>query len=233
MPRADRVFVASQTTKNAFIALGYPDSSMRVIPEGTDLPARLLRPNPRFRQQIGIVCRLVRAKGVQYTLRAAPEILREFPKVQFLIAGEGRYRRQLERLVRELNLESSVRFLGFVKDAWQIYSQIDLLVHATFDQGDSMPIAILEAAVAGVPAVTTRVGGIPEIVQHERTGILVPPRDSGEIASAVLRLLRDPALTVRLGEQAKDFVTRNFVMSQVARQILDQLAPEVASANAC
>lgn len=216
-------FIISQSTRHALLKDGFPESVMKVLPVGVDAPRDIGSADRIGHFRAGIVCRLVRLKGVQDILRAAPQILKRFPNIEFLVAGEGRYRRTLEKLAIGLGISGFVRFLGFIENPLQVYAQIDVLAHTTFDPGDSMPTNILEAAAVGVPTVATRWAGIPEIVRDGETGLLVEPRDVNGIAEAILKLATDRQLSVRLGENARDYVTQNFSMKRVANAFIGQL----------
>ena len=227
MHEADLAFVVSRSTKDALAEDGFPTDKMYLLPVGIDVPAGLPPCPMDGAMKVGVVSRLLYFKGVQYVLRAVPEIIRQFPGTEFLIAGEGRYRPRLERLVGKLGIDASVRFLGFKEDPWEVYRRISVLVHATFDPGDSMPTSILEAAAAGVPSVATRWSGIPEIVRDGETGLLVPVHDLDALTGAIKRLLEDGQFASRLGARAREFVLENFTMKQVARSFVEHLEASV------
>lgn len=226
MHAADLAFVVSRSTKEALEQSGFPTEKMCLLPVGIEAPPDL-PPRTDGVMRVGVVSRLLHLKGVHYVLKAAPEIIRQFPGVEFLVAGEGRYRPRLERLVKELGINSSVRFLGFVENPWEVYRQISILVHATFDPGDSMPTSILEAAALGVPSVATRWSGIPEIVRDGETGLLVPVHDQAALTNAIAQLLGDKQLAARLGGRAREFVLENFTIERTARSFVDRLQSSV------
>jgi len=227
MRAVDLAFVVSRSTKDALAQDGFPRDKMYLLPVGIEVPAGL-PPRPMDgAMKVGVVSRLLYFKGVQYVLRAAPEILRQFPGIEFLIAGEGRYRPRLERLAKKLGIGECVKFLGFKEEPWEVYRRIRILVHATFDPGDSMPTSILEAAAAGVPSVATRWSGIPEIIRDGETGLLVPVHDVDALTGAIKRLLGDGQFAARLGARAREFVLENFTMKQVARSFAEQMEASV------
>jgi glycosyltransferase involved in cell wall biosynthesis len=223
MLHADTVFVFSESTRQALANDGFPESRMTVLPEAIDVPRTLPPRQAKNKAKVGVVSRLHYSKGVQDVLSAAALLLRVLPDVEFLIAGDGPYRPTLERLTRKLGIEDSVQFLGFMRDPWRIMSQIDVLAHATFDLGDSMPLALLEAGAAGIPVVATRWSGIPEIVQDGKTGLLVPPHDAPAMAEGIAKLLRDPTLALSCGSLARNWVTDHFHISVAAQRFVDQV----------
>jgi len=175
-------------------------------------------------RRIGVLTRLTYDKGVQDILEAVPSVLSEFPQAEFLIAGDGPYRRKLEALARKLGIAPSVKFLGWVSDSWEFLSRISVLVHATFNPGESMPTCLLEASATGIPVVATRWNGIPEIVRDGETGLLVPPHEVAALADAIKRLLRDERLAANLGSNGRKFVAQNFTVQRVAQDFLAALA---------
>ena len=143
---------------------------------------------------VGQVSGLVPFKGHQTLLSAAKLVLRRRADVRFLFAGFPRagssYVASLEEHARMLGIAEAVRicsYRGNIADIWNI---IDVHVHAS--EFDSLPNAIIEGMSLGKPAVVTRVGGVPDLVKHDRTGLVVQPGDAEALAAAILRLLEDP-----------------------------------------
>lgn len=139
--------------------------------------------------------------NVACTVRAFARIQAEYPDAELVIAGDGSQRAALERLVAELGLRQ-VQFLGRVApDAMPaLYDAADLYLNSP--DIDNMPSSILEAYAAGLPVVTTNAGGIPYLVRHEETGLMVDTGDEAALAAQALRLLRDPSLTEHLTRRA-------------------------------
>ncbi|MDQ2840974.1 MAG: glycosyltransferase family 4 protein, partial [Acidobacteriota bacterium] len=158
-------------------------------------------PKVRIIAQIG---RFTEYKGQAVLLRAARRVLDAEPDTAFLMVGfgrEGSYKAHLNHLVRELRIEDRVvmtDYSGKIGDVWQA---VDIHAHASLF--DSLPISIAEGMSLGKPAVVSSAGGIPEIVQHGRTGLVVPPGDVDALAEAILRLLREPDLARELGQNAR------------------------------
>lgn len=139
--------------------------------------------------------------NVACSIRAFARVQREVPEAELVIAGEGRERPALEALVAELGLRH-VTFLGRVAPAAMpaLYDAADVYLNAS--DIDNMPSSIIEAYAAGLPVVTTNAGGIPYILSHESTGLMVSTGDDAGMAAQALRLLRDPALVERLTARA-------------------------------
>ena len=108
------------------------------------------------------------------------------------------------------------RFLGFRSDVSDILQELDVFVLASTSEG--MPLSILEAMASGRPIVTTQCGGIPEVVDHGHTGLLVPPSDYGALAEAVGRLLADRSEALRLGAYAQMKFQKDFTLDGMIEQ---------------
>ena len=160
--------------------------------------------------------RLIHQKGHTYLLDAIPEVLEQHPKATFVFAGEGVSGENLVRKSSEMGIEGAVRFLGHRLDVRQLMSSADLFVLPSLWEG--LPLALLEAMWLGLPVVATQVEGVVEAVQHQLSGLLVPPKDSRALAAALTRLLRDRGEARSLGEQAAKVVKSLFTTERMCRE---------------
>jgi glycosyltransferase involved in cell wall biosynthesis len=167
---------------------------------------------------VGTVGRLVPQKGLEYFLRAAREVLLDFPNVNFVVIGAGPDREKLEQMARDLAIEQNVRFTGLCTDMPGAYASMDVFVLASLDEG--MPMAVLEALASKKPVVATSVGAVPRLIIHEKTGFLVAPRDVQGLKQAILRLLNDSALRSQLGNAGEVLVKRNHSHENMAQNYL-------------
>jgi len=124
------------------------------------------------------------------------------------VVGDGELRAELQRSVEALDLAGRVHFLGWRRDLDAVYADLDVVALTSINEGT--PVALIEAMAAGRPVVSTEVGGVADVVAHERTGLLVPSGDDSACAVAVLRLLRDPALRERMGREGRAQVTTRY-----------------------
>lgn len=147
-------------------------------------------------------------KGHPWLIAAAPEIVREFPQVRFLFAGDGEQRKDFEQQAARLGVGPSLLFLGRRSDIPQILACCDVAVLPSRAEG--LPNAVLEYLAAGLPVVASSVGGNVEIIRDGATGLLVPTENSDALAAALLRLLRDPLFARKLAEDGHRFVEENF-----------------------
>jgi len=141
------------------------------------------------------------------------------PHAYLALAGDGSERAPLEKLARELGLGAgSIAFMGFRQDVPQFLSALDAYVLPSREEG--LGTAILEALAVGLPTVATRVGGIPESVIHERTGLLVEPDRPEELAQAMRRTMDDDSLRRTLPEGARAHIETNFTEAALVRKTL-------------
>lgn len=146
--------------------------------------------------------------GLETALRAIDIVRRDVPEVRLKVAGSGPQREALEALIAELGLETNVELLGRLdRDAvLALYQGADAMLNPT--RVDNMPNSVLEALACGLPVISTNVGGVPFIVEHGQTALLVEPEDPRAMADAILTLYRDHALGARLREHGMREVAR-------------------------
>jgi glycosyltransferase involved in cell wall biosynthesis len=164
---------------------------------------------------IGVASRLVAIKGLVYLIRAMALLIPRIPEVRLEIAGSGPAQAQLESEVQSLGLQDCVTFLGWQTDVEACLARWDVFAMPSLEEG--FGIAALEAMAFGLPVVATAVGGIPELVQHGRTGWLVPPRDVTALADRIGALLLDTEQRRAMGaagqERARRFSIDRMVSS--------------------
>ena len=168
---------------------------------------------------IGTVGHFAPLKGYEDLVHAMPEIIRDIPSARFVIVGEAiypaysDYKRHIIELVELLGLTGRVVFAGYRDDLPVVLSTLDIFVLPSWSEGFGR--ANLEAMAAGLPIVSTNVGGIPEVVVDGESGILVPPHDPTALAEAIIRLAEDKNLRKKIGEagriRAEDFSIHKMV----------------------
>ena len=141
--------------------------------------------------------------------------IKEYPWMQLWLIGDGELRPAVERAVSEKGLQEKVSFLGIRDNVSNLLANCDLFVLPSDYEG--LPLTVLEAMAAGKPVVSTRVGGVPELVEDGLTGFLVPPRDPEALAQAILRLTKDHDLCQRMGQAGQRKALERFDISQAAR----------------
>jgi L-malate glycosyltransferase len=199
--------------------LGVPEERMTVVPNVPVAP--LLLPAGfdagRKRAELGLgdgpvivnVARLDDTKDQDTLVRALTEVTAHEPGATALIVGEGPRAAALAELAREVGAERETRFLGRRMDAVEIMACSDVVCHPTHSF-EGLPIALLDAMSLGLPVVASAVEGVDELVEPERTGLLVPPRDPAALAGALTRLLGSAEARARLGAGARERIERDY-----------------------
>jgi glycosyltransferase involved in cell wall biosynthesis len=202
-----------------------PRSKIQVIDNGIDIdrfrdrgdPAALRRSLgiPEGVPVIGTVGRLVEVKRHDVLIRAFAELRREVPEAHLVIVGDGPRKDEILALIGQLGLQSSVHLAGYQAEAWKFPYIMDCF--ALTSRSEGMPQAVLEAAIAAVPIVAHRVGGLPELIEHEKTGILVAPDEPSALTRALLNILASPENARRMGRAARERVELRFHVRRMAR----------------
>ena len=150
---------------------------------------------------VGVVGWLTPIKGPTYIVEAWPDVVAQFPDAVLMLVGDGILREELEQLIGQKGLEHSVRITGMRTDVPRLMASMEMVVLPSMMEG--MGKVLVEAMALGKPLVGTRVGGIPDLVQPGVNGILVPPRDPGALAEAIITFLSDPAMARACGEAGR------------------------------
>lgn len=145
-----------------------------------------------YSQIIGTIANLYATKGIIYLIRAAKIITKKIPNIIFIVIGEGGLRNSLEEEIKKLNLENNLFLIGSLPQAAKFLKAFDLFCLPSIKEG--FPYTLLEAMAAGLPIITTPVGGTPEIVSEENNGLIVPKEKPREIARAIEKILNSPEL---------------------------------------
>jgi glycosyltransferase involved in cell wall biosynthesis len=233
-----RIIAVSEHVKIRYAQeLGVPRQRLVVVPNAIKVPPACRPGNPALRAAlvgtrpdyvILTPARLAPEKGHRFLLAAAAQV----PDATFLLAGEGPLRGQLEGLARELGIADRCVFLGQRSDVADLLALSDLFVLPSLSEG--LPLSVLEAMAAQRPVIATRIGGTDEAVEHEVTGLLVPPSDAAALARAIQRVRSEPILANRLAVAGRQRVESEFSSSVAAHrvmQVYDELMKEIGRAG--
>lgn len=215
----------SNATQQEVVKIGVNPQNIVLISDGIDLNRHVALPirdylktltgEEKKVEWIGIIGAMTPEKDHFTFIRVADHVCREFENVRFIIIGDGPLREPLEALVHQLALEGIVYMPGFQSDIVSCLKDMKVFLFTSIMEG--LGTSIMEAMAAGVPVVATQTGGIPDIVIHEKTGLLGIPGDAASLSLQVMRLLQDGVLATTLANQAKENIQK-LNIQRVAQQ---------------
>jgi glycosyltransferase involved in cell wall biosynthesis len=225
--QVDCFICASEAIRKMLVADGVPEARTVTIHEGIDLGRVEAAPPARLHEElwlphqapvVGNVAALVPHKGQRHLIEAAVLVRRQVPDARFVIAGEGELRPALERQIKDHHLEKHVMLVGFRPDVLSLHKAFDIFAMSSITEG--LGTSLLDAMAAARPVVAASTGGIPEVVVDGVTGLLVPPRDHESMATAIVKLLKDPALRERMGGAGLARARQKFSAERMLRETL-------------
>jgi lipopolysaccharide heptosyltransferase II len=233
-----RVIVISEVIGRHMIEhFGVHPQNIRLIHRSVDLDKFKFRSRQEGRSSvvISIVGRITPLKGHGYFLRAMAKIIRLMPFVRVRIIGDApaskqEYKESLLLLTRRLGISENVDFLGNRSDIPELLADSDVLVLSTITQ-EAFGRVLIEAQAVGVPVVATSVGGVVDVVEHEKTGLLVLPKDVEGMAAAVMRIINDRKLADAMIVEARKRVEEKYTIAQMASKTIAVYDEVVHSTN--
>jgi glycosyltransferase involved in cell wall biosynthesis len=237
----DRLVTVSEQVRHDLVGYGIAKAKkICVVPLGFDLDPFLNShaQQGQFRREmglsdehklVGIVGRIFPIKNHALFLESAARIAGQEPAARFVIVGDGVFRPNLENQARELGITDRVLFTGWRRDLPRICADLNVLVVSSDNEGT--PVSAIEAMASSCPVVATRVGGLPDLIEDQKSGRLVPPRDAEALASAVLDLLSNPQTACELGQNAMEAVRQRFTVQRLLSD-MDHLYTELLEEKA-
>jgi glycosyltransferase involved in cell wall biosynthesis len=198
------------------VPLGFDLAAMTAIDDRARVTARQTLDIPASAHVVSTVGRLTAIKQHQLFLETARLVATNDASAIFLVAGDGELRAPLEQTARDFGLADRVRFLGWRRDLATIYGASDVFLLTSRNEGT--PVALIESLAAAVPGVSTDVGGVRDVIDPT-TGALAPFDDAAGLASAIGRLLADPALRQTMGERGRASVVTRYGLDRLVGDI--------------
>ena len=240
LKRFDAIAAVSEAVSEKLRFAGVPAGRIRTVPNGIDvrefedaaLGGAALDSSSKG-PVIGVVARLDLQKGFEYLFQAVRGLSESYPGLKVLIVGEGPDRGAIEAMIHKLGLEDQVTLAGQRIDMPAVYAAMDIFVLPSLNEG--LPMTVLEAMAAARAVIATRVGAIPKVVGDGHTGLLVEPGDVFGLRGAIFRLLANPDLRRRLGQQAQARVLENYtsdIMAQRYAELYQQVLAQPATVAA-
>ncbi len=224
---ADKIVAISEAVKRVLIKGGVKEDKIVVVHSGIDTGKFDRAKNadylyrefniPDKRLMIGTIAHLTDHKGHTYLLDAIPQVLKEFPHSFFLFVGDGELKDFLKTKSRILGIRDRVFLAGFREDIPEILSILDLFVLPSHLEG--LCTSLMDAMYMGVPIVATTAGGIPEVVENGKTGLLVPSKNPPALAEAIIKLLKDENKREAFAIEGRKRVLQEFTASQMVEKV--------------
>lgn len=226
---AARILAVSRAVCEQLLAAGLDATRIEVVADGVEMPARASAAERRLaRQRWGIapgervavyVAAFSPEKGHALLLDAFADLSRMVPNCRLLLAGDGPLRAELQDKARALNLTSAVRFAGFVEDLASVYAACDVFLFPSVNEG--LGTSLLGAMACALPVAAFSVGGIADVLEDGKNGLLVRETTSPALAAAAARLLGDAVLAQRLGDAAHETVAARFTADRMVQETIE------------
>lgn len=222
--RIGRFVAVSNAVRKSITDLGVQPEQVSVIHNGVAPFPIAERARDSAKVRVGIVGQIGEWKGHEDLIVAFADVVKKFPDCGLHIFGDSSssFANHLHGLIRNLKLKDRVGWEGFEPDRSKIYSKIDICVVPSRSD-DPLPTAAIEAAMAGLPCIATRKGGLPEIIEDTVTGFLVDARQPDQLAGALIKLLEDTDLRHGMGIAAYDLAHKRFTRERFVKQFADLL----------
>mgnify|MGYP003001518267 CR=1 FL=1 len=235
LKKFDHYICVSDNFKKMLVDRGFDKNKIHVLYNGIDIDEKTLYiPKTAFLEKykinyngeflVGIAARLDKVKDHETFIKACKETLEINPDIIFLIAGDGDEQKKLEEMAKSFGIEKNIYFLGFVRDKYSFFNAIDVNVLTSISE--SFPYVILEAARLSVPTVSTKTGGIPEIIKDDYTGYLFPVGNYKSLSRYILDLYDQRDKLKELGDNIKREVVERYShlsMGERQKEIYDEI----------
>lgn len=225
--KVDHYIPISKASREPLLHVGVIDRAITIIPEGVDTKRFELKSESGIRKEfeipdsafiIGNVAHCDLNKNQALLLDAANNVIQKYPNVRVFIVGQGSELDKLKQKASDLSIRNNVIFPGFRNDIERFYQSFN--AYAITSQEEGLCSSILEAQCCGVPVIATKAGGIPEIIEDQKTGILIEKNDTAGLVNSLMQFIQNKEYAAKIGEAGKRRVMENFTIERIAEQTL-------------
>jgi glycosyltransferase involved in cell wall biosynthesis len=218
----DRIISSGDAIREVLIGGGVEPDKIVAIPAGVDVEQfhpevsgeAIRREFHLGGPVIGTIAMFRHSKGHRVLLQAIPQILKSEPRAVFLWVGDGVGHATLQQEVADVGLQSAVRLTGFREDVPACLAAMDVFVLPSI-KSDGVPQVIMQALAMRKPVIASAVGGIPEVIRHQQTGVLIPPNDPQALAEAVVQVLHDPVSAAAWAQAGGQLIDTHYTLEHM------------------
>ena len=220
-----KIIAVSKSVENSVRRFPFISGKTTLIHNGIEMPKffekeearrKILGKSAARETVIGTIAELHPNKGISYLVSAFPEILKREKDARLVIIGEGEEKESLKRLIKKKGLQDKVTLAGHIDGAARYLKAFDIFVLPSITE--ALGYVLLEAGAAGLPVAASDVGGIPEIIDGGKTGVLIPPKTPLAIAAGVLLLTHDKEFAGNVSKKLREKVEKEFTLSEMLRK---------------
>lgn len=225
----DKIITISEEMKQEILNTGIDENKLHIIDNGINVERFKKKYNrkkicaqfsiPINSKVIGTISRLTPEKGHHVFIETAKKIIKAYPLTLFVIAGNGILENELKQKVKELKISDRLIFTGLVDDIPKLLSLFEIFVLPSLTEG--FPMALLEAMAAKIPVIASKVGAIPKLIIHNKTGLLVEPQNISSLKKAIIDLLNNKDNAKRFARNGYKIVRKKYSSKIMARKYMD------------
>jgi L-malate glycosyltransferase len=225
LKQADEITVLTEVTRKEISK--YTSKPVHLIPFGVNISK--FRENKKEKEtiHIGTIRTLTEKYGVEYLIRAFAQVEKKYPNVILDIIGDGELMTYLKNLTVELGVSDKVIFHGYINqnDSFEVYIELlqnmDIFAILSILDSETFGVACVEASACAIPVVASNVGGLPEVIEDGKTGILVPPKNVEQTSRALEKLIIDKELRLEMGKNGRSKVENQYDWSKNSQEMID------------
>lgn len=225
---ADKIIATSALAKENLMKQGISETRIEVVLNGVDGFHEIKEEEKKSLKEkynikpdeivIGYLARIEELKGHKFVIESAKILKEKNPKIKFLLMGSGAYEETAKALVKELNLEDTVIFTGFIREVEKMLNIVDIQINASY-LSETTNLSLLEGMSLGIPTVATKCGGTPKMITDWQNGLLVEKADSKALADGILKIMEDKDKFNQIKENSKRIFKEKYTSKVYARNI--------------